>query len=422
LEFSKLYNDDITIDIAECLLAELFDEVKQQFATMYSITINRHNLVDLDSSTAKKFSRHWIFHLPDRQLFSDSRAVGAFVKSLVARLEEEKESGELESKGRKILAKYMMVNADAPKDGSVKLTRFIDMGVYTRNRLFRLMGSFKFGKRPEAALRISSANTFPFPGSFNNAKFYLPEMNADDEKKCDAESDERLLDFQLFCTSHAWDDHANALECTLVVPAHSTKYKYPILPDPANISGGGELQKLALSEYRAVECCTGSRRQFTSRGESPFPKLDEFINTLGKRKGLDGRIGTFSLGIDQPLPRTISYNMLGNRWCENVGRAHKSNNIIWNVHLVYRVCWQCCHDPDCRGFRGKEIAITSTDVNTEIDEYFFTHQQADENEFNDPELEDAMRNINISNHSEKAAEEEEFEDADLEEALLKLAI
>ena len=390
---------------------------------MYAVTIHRYNLVDLDSSTAKKFSRHWIFHLPDRQLFKDSRAAGVFVKLLVARLEEEKESGKLESKGHEILAKYMMVNADGPKDGNVKLTRFIDMGVYTRNRLFRLLGSFKFGKRPEASLRIASANTFPFPENFNNAKFYLPEMNADDEKKCDAESDERQLDFQQFCASHAWDDHANALECTLVVPAHSTKRNYPILSDPGILSGGSEQQKLGC-RGAAIEYRVSSRRPSTSRGESPFPKLDEFIvNTLGKRKGLDGTIGTFSLGIEQPLPRTISYNMLGNRWCENVGRAHKSNNIIWNVHLVYRVCWQCCHDPDCRGFRGKEIGITSTDVNTEIDEYFLAHQQAGENEFNDPELEEAIRNINISNHhSEKAAEEEEFDDADLEEALSNLAI
>ena len=110
--------------------------------------------------------------------------------------------------------------------------------------------------------------------------------------------------------------------------------------------------------------------------------------------------------------------MKGNRYCEKIGRAHKSNSIIWNVHLVDRVCWQSCHDPECRGFRGKLVPLPA-EVHEEIDEYFldselsafkesemYKTQQEDASEFNDPELEAAMSQLDISSIArEKAGEE-----------------
>ena len=143
-------------------------------------------MVDLDSSTSKKFSRHWILHLPGNELFSDARAVGIFVKGLVSRLEQEQRSEELQARGHELLAAHLFVN-----DGSEKRTRFIDLGVYTRNRIFRLLGSTKFGKPADAALRIAEANEFPFPRGFDNSKFYCPEMNRkvpteSDDNDCDA--------------------------------------------------------------------------------------------------------------------------------------------------------------------------------------------------------------------------------------------
>ena len=428
---------------------ELFEEVRHQFQTMYGITIQRHHLVDLDSSTNKKFSRHWIFHLPNGELFNEARAAGSFVKILVARLDEENETGVLKSKGHALLGKYLLVNAEKATNDEAKLTRFIDMGVYTRNRLFRIMGSSKFGKRPDAALRIAGANDFPFPKGFCNAKFYLPEMSdsaehkTSDSEEYDTESDLTLGDFEQFCFSHNWDAHATALECTLVVPAHTTKLKCPILPDPESRIGDDSQLKLVLT---TGGCCSvrshpSSQRQSCSRGTSPFPKLDDFvINTLGRRKGLQGSIGTYSLSSEQPLPRMISYNMLGNRWCENIGRAHKSNNIIWNVHLMQRVCWQCCHDPECRGFRGEQIDLTE-EINADIDEYFLDRELsslcinnqetskhnetlAAQDEFSDPELEEVMRNMQLtdSEQAETAPKKEDFEASTLEEAMKNLLV
>ena len=181
LECSKRSNPQLTSTITEDFLTELFDELRHQFQQTYNITIERCCIVDLDASTPTKFSRHWILHLPNGELFSDAREVGVFVKAFVSRLEEEQISGNLQSKGHENLARHLFVNAEnIPEDGvPAKLTRIIDLGVYTRNRIFRLLGSTKYGKPTTSALRIADANEFPFPRGFNNTKFYLPEMGKD---------------------------------------------------------------------------------------------------------------------------------------------------------------------------------------------------------------------------------------------------
>ena len=192
-------------------MTEFIEELCRQFLTVYDIEINRSCIVDLDSSTSKKFSRHLIVHLPNGSLFADARSAGFFVKQFIGRLADELSTGVLTTR-RPTLAKHLFVNSQASKaevqssemldeihntdmavhndytGSSVATTKvdakftdqkkvcFVDLGVYTRNRLFRLMGSSKFGKPVSAALRISDANSFPFPPEFDNSKFYLPDQ------------------------------------------------------------------------------------------------------------------------------------------------------------------------------------------------------------------------------------------------------
>ena len=190
--------------------------------------IDHCNIIDLDSSTKSKFSRHFVIHLPNGELFSDAEACGSFVKQFVGRLCTELATNELARK-RPVLAQNLFVNKSSAKNkpkfvdieettsqshnndstqstnenksesGSLTQdsnqdeatsepksqselilssdhTCFIDLGVYTRNRLFRLLGSTKYGKPPSAALRLSKSNKFPFPPEFSNENFFLPDM------------------------------------------------------------------------------------------------------------------------------------------------------------------------------------------------------------------------------------------------------
>ncbi len=51
------------------------------------------------------------------------------------------------------------------------------------------------------------------------------------------------------------------------------------------------------------------------------------------------------------------YQIIKNRWCDRVGRAHKSNGIYISVDINQGLAYQKCHDPDCRGFRSVPTEI-----------------------------------------------------------------
>ena len=216
LEFCKISNSEISSSICETILDELYWELSELFQILYPKhipPIARSCILDLDSSTSQKFSRHWIVHLPNGALFANAGEAGNFVKLLVGRLAEEIATGTLQKK-RPMLAKYLFVKVK-DKGGNTKTketenesdklsqhdqinenhgnlshsdtTCIIDLGVYTRNRLFRLMGAAKYGKPPSAALRIAETNAFPFPFGFSNNNFYFPLLG---ERKKEEEQEE----------------------------------------------------------------------------------------------------------------------------------------------------------------------------------------------------------------------------------------
>jgi len=199
LEFCKRANPHITSEDSEFLMTEFIQELCSELRIIHAIQIDRSCIVDLDSSTDKKFSRHLVVHLPNGELFADACATGVFVKNFVGRLAEEVSTGVLAARCVN-LAKHLFVNSQAsntniasrPLDleertqqkvvafDAKKTTCFVDLGVYTRNRLFRLMGSTKFGKNSSAALRIANANEFQFPTDFGNNNFYLTDQKPAD--------------------------------------------------------------------------------------------------------------------------------------------------------------------------------------------------------------------------------------------------
>lgn len=91
---------------------------------------NGEDVVVLDSTTEKKFSRHLTFTKIE---FHDNVQMGEFVSRVVCDMIEKDRNN-------------MMVFKDGSKATNVEQVPFVDLGVYTRNRCFRLIGSSKFGK------------------------------------------------------------------------------------------------------------------------------------------------------------------------------------------------------------------------------------------------------------------------------------
>jgi hypothetical protein len=69
--------------------------------------------------------------------------------------------------------------------------------------------------------------------------------------------------------------------------------------------------------------------------------------------------------------------MKDNRFCERIGRQHKSNNVMWTVDLERLVCYQTCHDPECRAmsFRG-ELVELPCGVKEQVREVLFNYELA----------------------------------------------
>jgi len=407
-------------ELREALLTELWqelaEELREQFgdgwrpssgkedgassSNTYSyqlLPLQRHHVVDLDSSTDHKFSRHWIVHLPavavlDTQqqqqqhpceaLFGSSQAVGHFCRRWVGRLADEQATGRLRARGRTALDAHLFTPKEGNNGQNPAIECLVDLGVYTKNRLFRLMGSSKFGKPVTAALRIAEANEFPLAadcGGFGNECFYPPAMPQPISSSQEEEEDEVEVKVRKSVAKTDWTRHAEALAQTLVVPLNGAKMACAILPSP-------EVDDTDPASSTHTLKKTGRPRSITSTlatGPSTYPMIDDFVlRALATRGDVPGSIRAWSVEYDHAnnnnnKPFLISYQMSRNRWCECVGRAHKSNNIAWHVDLRMRHAYQTCHDPDCRAlnFRGTPVPLPAP-VQQALDEALFDEELA----------------------------------------------
>jgi len=92
---------------------------------------------------------------------------------------------------------------------------------------------------------------------------------------------------------------------------------------------------------RTISSCT--------TGKSPFPALDAFVESVASVGNVPGHIRSWYWFSEQGV---IVYNISGNRFCEIIGRQHKSNHVMYIVDFRTACYYQKCHDPDCRGYRS----------------------------------------------------------------------
>ena len=133
----------------------------------FGITLGTEHFVVLDSCTDKKFSKHVTVNIPCplekavRQgltgelrtecLFENNIVVGQFVESMLLDIMEEKLG---ERKVKEPYRKFWVKN----EDGGSQF--FVDAGVYTRNRQFRVYGSSKHKKNKNLTLDMVDKNMY----------------------------------------------------------------------------------------------------------------------------------------------------------------------------------------------------------------------------------------------------------------------
>ncbi|KAL4375601.1 hypothetical protein AHAS_Ahas05G0298100 [Arachis hypogaea] len=301
LEFDKRVNigkdGDEMVDLFILVVLEAFQE-------KYSIHGNLDWIVELDSSTKEKFSRHLIIRIP-KVTFKDNSHAGAFVSEICSRIQNARETDKSFEK--------LFIMKDSSCNGSTSHL-FVDTAVYTRNRCFRLFLSSKAGK-----------NSILLPtGRF----------------KCKNLDEEEVFKASLICNMDV--DCEKLLVCKPYLDCVKTLH----FDTELNCNSGTSCQ--IPSEF-TLNTCSSEVSTTYFVGNSPFPFLDKFILSVASVGNIPGKIHSWYLFSEFGL---MVYSMTKNRYCERIGRHHKSNNVIYVVDLRRAVYYQKCHDPDCRGYRS----------------------------------------------------------------------
>ena len=110
---------------------------------------------------------------------------------------------------------------------------------------------------------------------------------------------------------------------------------------------------------------------------SPYPKIDEFMLTQINKGGVKGTIRRWIHFVNSNM---LLYDIDRNHFCENIGRAHKSNHIYFIVDMRHGTFYQKCHDPDCIDFKSEEKMLPE-DVNTALNDSDFLIEELDDSSF-----------------------------------------
>lgn len=133
--------------VGDDLVAVLLAGVTRAMVDVYGIAIDRRDVVQLESSTPTKFSRHLLLRCPDGAMWRDAAAAGAFVRHVVATLVASDSTALAVAAAPSSAAPAPALDpAPAPAPAPAATQCIVDLGVYTRNRAMRMYLSTKWGK------------------------------------------------------------------------------------------------------------------------------------------------------------------------------------------------------------------------------------------------------------------------------------
>ncbi|KAK2653993.1 hypothetical protein Ddye_013849 [Dipteronia dyeriana] len=299
LEFNKKDNAEKNGDeMVELLISVTLDALRDK----YCIEGNEDWIVELDSSTGEKFSRHLVIRIP-KTAFKDNSHAGAFVAEICSRIRSTSKRDETFEK--------LFIKRNATSESLSQL--FVDTAVYTRNRCFRLALSSKAGKK----------------------SVLLPTGRF----KCKDMCEEDMFLASLICNMD--DDCEKLLVCKMELDCVKT------LQFDTELHNNFGKHRVASQELASNACSDLSTTCFM--GKSPFPALDKFVECVASTGNVPGKIRSWYWFSEYGL---IVHNMSRNRYCERIGRQHKSNNVMYVVDLKRAFYYQKCHDPDCKDYRS----------------------------------------------------------------------
>lgn len=308
LEFNVEDNPDrdgqAAVDAVLCMLRQVLQQ-------RFNVQLEDQGILELDSSTEKKFSRHLIVRLPGAAFASNIHA-GVLIQNICKLATEKRDSDPS-------CAQLLFVKKGADEDAF-----FIDTGVYTRNRAFRLHLSSKAGK---------TATLLP-TGRYGTAGLRTEKLFFD-SLVCNVAPETRLL--------RCFDEN-NAPISAAAARAAAKK----LFGNHNNSNGNGQDSTINNTSTPVLP----------HTGPSPYPDIDSFIESVSSSADPTGPRGFIRswVALDTNCG-IILYNIKGSRYCGNIGRHHRSNGVFYVVDLQQGVWYQKCYDPECRLYRSPVTAL-----------------------------------------------------------------
>ncbi|XP_068243552.1 DNA-directed primase/polymerase protein-like [Palaemon carinicauda] len=270
----------------------------------FGVDCTRKNIIDLDSSTAEKFSRHLIFNMPNKS-FATNIHVGNFVIMICDKIRSSlvESTAEIPGVSREEVENLFIIR-NSEKDSGL----FCDEGVYTKNRNFRCLHCTKRGKN--TPLVVARENQFePEPkngtGICKDEQFFIDSLVTTVDESCS------VLTYG--------EDRSR-------------------------------VQRPSVRKQKDKSVLNG-----LSVGSSPYPEIDKHIESVV----LPGYIRSWFCFSQQEV---LVYEVGGNRFCHNIGREHKSNGVMYVVNLKTGDYYQKCHDAQCRDFRSCAWQLPETAI------------------------------------------------------------
>ncbi|KAF4517026.1 hypothetical protein B566_EDAN013219 [Ephemera danica] len=279
-------------------MTEIFIKlVAHRLFQLYHLKIDRTMILDLDSTTDKKFSRHLIYQIPFL-CFASNYEVGLLIQEICTwiRVGDEKlcsDVGITEDELKSLIVK--------DRHGKDKL--FCDEGVYSKNRHFRVYGSTKPHKNSH--LQISPQNEYTVPIS-----------------------DDKLRDEAIFLASLV----TNFEPVEIIVPLPERGFSKFVRSKSSTPSTGA----------------TGGSKNLPS----PFPSLDQFALKEMTMEGIRNWVYFSSTNC-------LVYESYRPGFCGNIGRQHKSNKGMLVVDLLHHRFYRKCHDFECSGYQSEAKPLPS---------------------------------------------------------------
>ena len=325
IEYKYQYNTQLTAAHADNTIQCFIEYFTEQLQNKYNIELNHNNIIILDSNTDKKYSKHLIIHLnSNHTMFINNVQLGYFISYVCAHLVDDIHNNRSSHQLR-----HMLVNID----DTGKQQLMIDQSVYSKNRCFRMYLS---SKAPQSQ---------PL---YNSQPDRLTKLKRDYmcKYKYTAQYDYYLN------TLITYIDPCIELN-TLQLLTHVVFPESSYTQSDTNVRIVNNGNSYDDSTIISLTQCDSKLNK--------YQLLHEYMSNVIHNWG-DCTSGVIKSILyidktDQELRGTICYNVINNRYCLRINRAHKSNGIYLVVSLDKHTYRQYCYDIDCNNNSSIPVLI-----------------------------------------------------------------